>query len=90
MSIMDNWKRWKEFLGDRVEQAENLGMSEDTVASFAKTVGDYLSEHVDPKNDQDRVLKDLWTVAGEPERLVLARLIMKMVTSDSVSAHQSL
>ncbi|MCO7174748.1 DUF3243 domain-containing protein [Sporolactobacillus kofuensis] len=88
MSIFDNWNRWKDFLGDRVEQAENLGMSEDTITSFAKKIGDYLSENVDPKNDQDRVLKDLWSVAAEPERLVLARLMMKMVTSDPVKSSQ--
>ncbi|MCQ2009007.1 MAG: DUF3243 domain-containing protein [Sporolactobacillus sp.] len=89
MSILDNWQHWKDFLGDRVEQAENMGVSDDTIASFAKKIGDYLSEHVDPKNDQDRVLKDLWTVAGESERAILARLIMKMVTSDSLNVHQS-
>jgi hypothetical protein len=89
MTVLDNWNRWKDFLGDRVEQAESLGMSEETVTAFAKKIGDYLSEYVDPKNDQDRVLKDLWNVADEQERLVLARLMMKMVTSDTKKTHQS-
>ncbi|GGL43722.1 DUF3243 domain-containing protein [Sporolactobacillus putidus] len=83
MSVLDNWNQWKDFLGDRIQQAESLGVNEEALTGFAKKIGDYLSENVDPKTEQERVLSDLWHVAGENERLVLARLMMKLVTSDT-------
>ncbi|CAM3079310.1 DUF3243 domain-containing protein [Sporolactobacillus spathodeae] len=82
MSVLENWERWKSFLGDKVVQAENLGIDEQTITGFAKKIGDYLSKNVDPKTDQERVLSDLWHVANDTERQVLARLMLQLVTSD--------
>ncbi|MFX3616687.1 MAG: DUF3243 domain-containing protein [Sporolactobacillus sp.] len=88
MQAIENWERWKDFLGDKVEQAEKLGMNEQTLEIFAKKIGDYLSRNVDPKTEQERVMSDLWRVADDSERHNLARLMLKLVTSDQISELQ--
>lgn len=89
MSVLNDWNQWKDFLGDRIQQAEKLGVNEEALAGFAKKIGDYLSKNVDPKTEQERVLSDLWHVADENDRLILARLMMKLVTSDAPAVHES-
>ncbi|MCL1632848.1 DUF3243 domain-containing protein [Sporolactobacillus sp. CPB3-1] len=82
MSLLSNWDRWKDFLADRMHQAENLGVNDETINEFATKIGDYLAGHVDPENEQERLLSDLWRVADEQEHKVIARLIMKLVANN--------
>ncbi|HBI05051.1 MAG TPA: DUF3243 domain-containing protein [Paenibacillaceae bacterium] len=79
MSVLDNFQDWKEFLANRVNQAENTGMSEDSMRSIAFQIGDYLSDKVDPKNDQERLLKDLWNSGSEEEQKAMAGIMIKYV-----------
>ncbi|MFE5319534.1 DUF3243 domain-containing protein [Paenibacillus sp. NPDC056579] len=72
--------RWKEFLGERVNQAEKSGMSEETISKLAFQIGEFLSDKVDPENNEERVLKDLWDVADEQERKTMAKLMVKLVS----------
>ncbi|RYM07129.1 DUF3243 domain-containing protein [Sporolactobacillus sp. THM7-7] len=89
MSVLNNWEKWKDFLGEKLQQAENLGVNQETLTEFAQKIGDYLSENVDPKTEQERVLSDLWHVASEEEQKTIASLMMKLVTSDARAAHPS-
>ena len=68
MSILGNWEQWKDFLGNRLDQAKSGGMSENVVSDVALQVGEYLAEQVEPKNEQERVLKEMWRVADENEQ----------------------
>lgn len=79
MSVLDNFQEWKEFLAARVDQAEDLGMDRETINDLAYEIGDYLAKMVDPKNVQERVLKDLWDVADEEEQRTIAKLMVKLV-----------
>ncbi|HHY20485.1 MAG TPA: DUF3243 domain-containing protein [Bacilli bacterium] len=79
MSVLGNWEQWKEFLGDRLRQAEQSGMTENVITDVAHQVGDYLSEQVDPKNEQQRVLSELWKVADEQEQQAIANMMVKLV-----------
>jgi cell shape-determining protein MreC len=90
MSILSNWDRWKDFLADKMHQAENIGMNSETINKLATNIGDYLAEHVDPKNEQERLLSDLWTVADENERNMIARLIMKLVANNGTQKQPEL
>ncbi|KZR57440.1 DUF3243 family protein [Pseudobacillus badius] len=58
MSVLENWNEWKNFLGDKLNQATSAGMNNDAVNNIAYQVGDYLASKVDPKNEQERVLSD--------------------------------
>ncbi|USG68009.1 DUF3243 domain-containing protein [Brevibacillus ruminantium] len=79
MSVLDNFRDWKEFLGDRVEQAKQAGMESDTLQNVAYQIGGYLSGQVDPKNDQERLLKQLWDAGDEEQQRSLASLMVKLV-----------
>lgn len=82
MSVLDNWNQWKDFLGDRLNQAKSEGMSQDVITDMAYQVGDYLAKQVDPKNEQERVLADLWSVASPEEQHAIANMMVKLVQNN--------
>ncbi|MBA4542254.1 DUF3243 domain-containing protein [Thermoactinomyces daqus] len=79
MSVLDNFQEWKNFLAERVDQAKGMGMNANTISDLAYQLGDYLAKDIDPQNDQERLLKDLWSVADENEQRVMAGLMVKLV-----------
>jgi len=79
MSVLDDFSTWKEFLADKIDKAEDHGMSKKTMTRFAEHVGDYLSRHVEPKNEEERVLQELWNAASEDEQEALASAMIKLV-----------
>ncbi|RBP95316.1 uncharacterized protein DUF3243 [Cytobacillus firmus] len=82
MSVLDNWQQWKDFLGDRLHQGQNQGMNKDTVNDLAYQIGDYLAKQVEPKNDQEKILADLWSVASPDEQHAIANMMVKLVQND--------
>lgn len=79
MSILDNFQDWKNFLSERVKQAEKMGMNQDTIQNLAYEIGDYLSKDVEPKNEEERLLRDMWNAADQDEQRVIAGLMVKML-----------
>ncbi|MDF2543530.1 MAG: hypothetical protein K0S47_3248 [Herbinix sp.] len=79
MEIMDNWHDWKKTLGKAVDLGETVGMSEKTITNISEKVGTYLSDHVHPHNDEERLLKEMWDAADEDDRKVLAKIVVKIV-----------
>ena len=65
MALLENWERWTSFLGQQVDDAKQQGMPKKVIEKTAVQIGDYLAKNVDPKNEQERVLSDLWGVASE-------------------------
>jgi hypothetical protein len=88
MSVLDNFNDWKHFLGDRLQNAENKGVDQDTITNLATEIGGYLSDKVDPKNGEERVLSDLWKSADDQERHALASTMVKMVQNSSQENQQ--
>ncbi|MFF2482584.1 DUF3243 domain-containing protein [Paenibacillus sp. NPDC058071] len=78
-SVLTNFSTWKQFLSDKVEHAKEMGMTEETIANLAYEIGSFLDEKVDPKNEQERVLKQLWDVGDESEKKTIANLMIKLV-----------
>lgn len=83
MSVLDNYQDWKHFLGDRVQQAESIGMKDETIADLAYQIGGYLNDKVDPENHEERVLKDLWDVGNKEEQHAIANMMMKLVKKET-------
>ncbi|KOP82201.1 DUF3243 domain-containing protein [Cytobacillus solani] len=79
MSVLDNWQQWKDFLGDRLDQGQQQGMNKDTVNNLAYQIGDYLAKQVEPKNEQEKILSDLWSVASKEEQEAIASMMVKLV-----------
>ncbi|MDQ1908902.1 DUF3243 domain-containing protein [Paenibacillus sp. GD4] len=82
-TVLKVFERWKEFLGNRVEQAEKAGMSEETISKLAFQIGEFLSDKVDPENKEERVLKELWDVSDETERKTLAKIMVKLAKNNN-------
>lgn len=82
MSVLDNWSQWKDFLGDRLHQAQNTGMNKEVVNDLAYQIGDYLANQVEPKNDQEKILADLWSVATPDEQHAIANIMVKLVSNN--------
>ncbi|MBJ6363443.1 DUF3243 domain-containing protein [Paenibacillus sp. GCM10012307] len=78
-TVLTNFDTWKQFLAERIEQAQKIGLSEDTISKLAYEIGSFLEERVDPKNDEQRALKEIWDVGDEEERKTIARLMVKLV-----------
>ncbi|MBT2755946.1 DUF3243 domain-containing protein [Mesobacillus foraminis] len=82
MSVLDNWGQWKDYLGDRLNRAQDDGMNSNVITDLAYQVGDYLARNVDPKNEQERVLADLWSVANKEEQHAIASMMVKLVQNN--------
>lgn len=82
MSVLDNWQQWKDFLGDRLDQGQNQGMSKEVINDLAFQIGDYLAKQVEPKNEQERILADLWSVATPEEQHAIASIMVKLVENN--------
>jgi hypothetical protein len=76
-----DWESWKRFLGQAVEFAEELGVSRDCIASLAQQAGEALAENVTPNNPEQKTMKELWSVADDREKHVLATLMTRLVSS---------
>lgn len=83
MSVLDNWNQWKDFLGDRLEQAQQEGISNEVISSLAYEIGDYLASKVDPKTPEEKVLADLWRVASDQEQHAIASMMVKLVRNEA-------
>lgn len=82
--ILESFDQWKQFLSERVNEAKASGASESTIASAATGIGSFLSQKVDPRNREQRLLKELWDVGTQQEQHALASMITKMVSDGKV------
>ncbi|WP_249869721.1 DUF3243 domain-containing protein [Oceanobacillus saliphilus] len=79
MSVLDNFETWKGFLANRLQQAQQQGMDQQTISNVAAEVGDYLAQSVEAKNGEEAVLKELWNAATEQEQQAIANIMVKLV-----------
>lgn len=79
MGLLSNWEQWTNFLGSQVDEAKDSGLPNKMIEKAAIQIGDYLAKNVDPQNEQERVLSDLWGVADKDEKHALAGCIIKLV-----------
>ncbi|MTI67713.1 MAG: DUF3243 domain-containing protein [Firmicutes bacterium] len=78
LKTLENWDKWKKSLGKAVDIGETIGMSDETINTIAERGGTFLANNVDAKNDEERLLKELWDAADENDRRVLSKLIVKI------------
>jgi hypothetical protein len=76
MSVLNNFDDWKSFLNERIDQAQKMGMDDGTLSNIAFQMGNYLSDKVDPKNGEERLLKELWDNADSEQQKTLASVLV--------------
>ncbi|MEW6046673.1 MAG: DUF3243 domain-containing protein [Bacillota bacterium] len=74
-----SWQEWKRWLGQAVAAGKESGLGGRAMVNYAEQLGDFLARHVDPANPQQRVLKELWSVADESEQRAIASALVKLV-----------
>lgn len=79
--VNTDWENWKRFLGQAVEFAEELGVSRERISNLAQQAGQVLADNVAPANPEQKTLKELWSVADQQERQMLANLMTKLVAN---------
>ncbi|MFC4775327.1 DUF3243 domain-containing protein [Paenibacillus sp. GCM10023252] len=77
-TVLSDFDTWKQFLASRVEQGKKIGLNDETISNLAYEIGSFLDAKVDPKNDEERVLKEIWDVGDEAERKTIATLMVKL------------
>ncbi len=79
--ILNSFDTFKKYLSKRVELAENIGLSEETMAQAAERIGNYLAAKEQPRNREEKLLQELWK-AGEPEHQhALAHMLVRLAQS---------
>jgi len=78
METLKSWSKWKDTLGKAVDLGETVGMSDIAITNVAEKIGTFLANNVDPKTDEERLLKELWDVGDSNDREVLAKLIVRI------------
>jgi hypothetical protein len=78
--ILSNFQKFTDYLGDKVEKADKLGLNEEQQARAAQKVGDYLAKHEEPKNREEKLLYELWKAGNKEEQHMLSHMLVKLVS----------
>lgn len=78
MELGQKWHKWKEILGDAVGLGERTGMEEETINNAAFRLGDFFANNMDPANDEQRLMKELWDEGNDEEKKTLATLMARV------------
>ncbi|MCE4050421.1 MULTISPECIES: DUF3243 domain-containing protein [Bacillaceae] len=78
--ILSSFEGFKEYLSDKVEKADKLGLNEEQIAKAAQKVGDFLAAKEEPRNREEKLLQELWKAGNEEEQHKLAHMLVKLVS----------
>lgn len=56
MSVLENWDHWKNFLGDRLNHAQDKGLEDETINNLAYEIGGYLANEVRQRTSRKEYL----------------------------------
>jgi len=77
--ILENFNRFKQYLSEKIELGENMGLSEEKLAKTTELVANYLAKHEEPRNREENLLMELWKSGSKEEQHTLAHMLLKMV-----------
>jgi Protein of unknown function (DUF3243) len=77
--ILSSFDSFKDYLGKKVEAGQRLGMDEEKLAKTAQKVANFLAEHEEPRNREEKLLQELWKSGTEEEQHKLSHMLVKMV-----------
>jgi len=77
--ILENFNRFKQYLSEKVELGENMGLSEEKLAKTTELVANYLAKHEEPRNREEKMLMELWNSGSKEAQHTLAHMLLEMV-----------
>lgn len=78
MPLTDSFEQFRQSLSSQVQRAQQLGASRQDLMAGAQQIGDWLAREVDPQNPEQRLLKEMWSVANKQEQEAIASSLLKM------------
>jgi hypothetical protein len=88
MPMTDSFEQFKDHLGQKLDVAHRMGASRGTVLNAAKDFAEWLSQAVDPNNPEQRLLKEMWSVADENEKNAMVNVLVKFMDREGPSAQR--
>jgi len=82
--VAGSWEAWKSQLAQAVQLGRSMNLSQEELAKRAEQVGDFLASKIDPKNPEQKVLKELWEAADDEEQRTIANVLIKLVSGTKV------
>lgn len=79
MAYSQSFQDWMNELKSRMEAAKEVGVSGRQLTSAAAKFGDFLAQNKEPKNPEERLLKEMWKAADEREQQAIASTLAKML-----------
>ena len=80
--ILENFNHFKSYLSNRIELADHLGLNEEQMAVITEKIANYLSNHEDPRNSEEKLLQELWRVGTKEEQHQLAHMLLRLAKSE--------
>ncbi|RFU70646.1 DUF3243 domain-containing protein [Peribacillus saganii] len=80
--ILESFGQFKSYLKVRMDLGKKIGLDEEQLTKTAEKISNYLAEHVEPKNREEKLLQELWKVGNQEERHKLAHLLVKLVDNE--------
>lgn len=80
--IVASFDGFKMYLDDRIGIAKKIGLNDEQLAIVAEKIANYLAEHVEPKNREEKLLQELWKVGDKEERHMLAHILVKLIDQE--------
>lgn len=82
--VAGSWEAWKSQLAQAVQLGQSMNLSQEELAKRAEQVGDFLASKIDPKNPEQKVLRELWEAADDEEQRTIANVLIKLVSGTKV------
>ncbi|MTH55663.1 DUF3243 family protein [Bacillus mangrovi] len=80
--ILHNFDGFKTYLQEKVDVGKRIGLSEEQLANTTERIANYLAEHVEPKNREEYLLKELWKSGNKDQQHALAHMLLNMVEKE--------
>nr|WP_241156708.1 DUF3243 domain-containing protein [Bacillus sp. FJAT-42376] len=77
--ILKSFEGFKTYLREKVDVGKKIGLSEEQLAKTTERVANYLANHVEPKNREEYLLKELWKSGDKEQQHALAHMLLNMV-----------
>lgn len=75
--MTDSFSEFRRELQQKVQMARRAGMGRQAIEQQAEQIADWLAQHAEPRNPEQRLLKELWSCADEREQHALADVLVK-------------
>lgn len=78
-TILRSFDNFRNYLSEKIEFGENMGLSDNKLAKATEFVANYLAKHEEPRNREEHLLMELWKAASKEEQEVFSQMLLKMI-----------